>query len=296
MNDFYMDRLDKFVLKSGQSFYGKYVLVTGATGSIGFEVARFALLLHAKVGITYRNKNKAIIVKEKLEKEFNSEVDIFPLDLSDIKQVKSFVDFLPSHVDYLFNVAGTYHLDTKIVDEKYELTYLSDFLSIANLNRTLLEKFPHIKIINTGSVSMYYSKVNFDDIMSINVKNKTIRYGRDKRLLALDTMNLQEKFSSEQIVLVHPGVSATSLFASSKGGFNKLFNILVVPLMKLIFMPPKKASLSVLFGAFMKTKKNELIAPRGLCHSWGYPKVIKLRKSLYDSDERKKLSEVFEQL
>ncbi len=291
-----MDKLDKYVLSNCQKIHGKYIIITGATGSIGFETARFLMLLGGDIGITYRNKEKALAVKDKLEKEFGKAVDIYPLDLTDINQVRSFPHMIDKNVDFLFNVAGTYHLPKKIIDDKYEITFLSDFLSVSILNRLFLEKYPNITIVNTGSVSMYYSKVDFDDIMGINVKNKTVRYGRDKRLLALDTLNLKERCPNNRIVLCHPGVSATSLFASSKGGFNKAFNALIFPLMKVIFMSPKKASLSIVMGAFLSLKNDELVAPRGFLHSWGYPKAIKFRKSLSRSLERKRLKEIYDKL
>lgn len=291
-----MDKLDKYVLDSCQNMHGKYAIVTGATGSIGFEVARFLTLLGADVGITYRNEEKGIQVKKKIENEFDRTIDIYPLDLCDLNQVKQFSSLINRDVDYLFNIAGTYHLPKKLIDDKYEITFLSDYLSVSILNRTFLEKYANISIINTGSVSMYYSKVDFDDIMGLNIKNKTVRYGRDKRLLALDTLNLKEKYPNNRIVLCHPGVSATSLFASSKGGFNKAFNALIFPLMKVIFMSPKKASLSILMSAFINLHESELVAPRGLFHSWGLPKNIKYRKSLFNSSEKKKLSEIYDQL
>lgn len=289
-------KYDRYVLNKYPKLTGKKALVTGATGSIGFAVARYLLLLGADVSITYRNLTKAKEVKDKLEAEFNKEVKIHHLDLSDIDEVKSFPDSLKEPIDILFNVAGTYHLDKKIVNNKYELTFLSDFLSVAWLNRGFLRLNKKMTIINTGSLSMYYSHVDFADIMSIQVKNKTVRYGRDKRLLALDTLNLKESYPEAKIILAHPGVSATSLFEPSKGGFNKAFKALIFPLMKVIFMSPEKASLSILNGLITKDDGEYISAPRGFLHSWGYPKMVKLRKSLLNSKEKDKLKAIYNTL
>ena len=91
------------------------------------------------------------------------------------------------------------------------------------------------------------------------------------------------------INIVHPGVCATELFTKSH---SKLFNNVIYPLMKFIFHSPKKAALTIIKGVFTETKFNEWIIPGGLFGVWGYPKVKKMKKSIYDLDVIKEASSV----
>lgn len=266
------------------SLVGKVCVVTGGTGSLARNLILNLLFLGARVYFTYRNESKAKKLLEELSK-FSSNLFAFPLDLSVKEEVFSFLKRLPERIDFFFHVAGTYHRPLERTKDGYERTYQTDFLSILWIDEELLMNHPETRIIHTGSVSMYYSKVDFKDPMSLHCA-KTIRYGRDKRLLALYVLALKRRYPVRSFVLAHPGVSATSLFQSEKGGFGKAFETFLVPLMKVIFMKPWKASLSLLLGAFAGDGEKELVAPRGLFHSWGYPKVISLRKSLLESREK----------
>ena len=63
--------------------------------------------------------------------------------------------------------------------------------------------------------------------------------------------------------------------------------------MKIIFMKPKKASLSILKGVFDKTECYSWIGPR-VFNVWGLPKKKKLKTA--KSDEIKLIAEIAEGL
>ena len=116
-------------------------------------------------------------------------------------------------------------------------------------------------------------------------------YGRSKRLLNYHLLYLKEQ--GYDIRITHPGVSATSLFASEKGGFGKLFNAIIVPLMKIIFHSPDKSSLTVLYGLNDEVEYGKEIGPGGLFAVWGYPKVLKLSKKMQDKERQEKVVELY---
>lgn len=266
------------------SLSGKTCVVTGGTGSIAKALVEDLLFLGADVVLTYRSEDKARRLVSELG-GLSDRIHAVFLDLSSKDSVLSFLQDLPRRIDLFFHVAGTYHRPMEFTPEGREVTYQTDFLAPAWIDGFLLREHPEARIIHTGSVSMYYSKVDFQDPMSLKV-GKTIRYGRDKRLLALYVLFLQERYPDGSYVLAHPGVSATSLFQSEKGGFSKTFERLLVPVMKRVFMKPEKAALCLVLAAFSGEGRGELVAPRGFLHSWGKPRVLRLRKSLLESDER----------
>lgn len=275
------------------SLEGKICVVTGGTGSLARCLIENLLSLGAKVVFTYRNPQKAKSLQEELS-GFPDRLLSLPLDLSSRKSVRLFLTRLPEKIDLFFHVAGTYHRPMEITKDGYERTYETDFLSTFWIDENLVQSHPETRIVHTGSVSMYYSKVDFGDRMSLGCR-KTIRYGRDKRLLALYVLSLKRKYPQRAFVLAHPGVSATSLFQSEKGGFGRAFEVLLVPLMKVIFMKPWKASLSLLMGAYKGEGFEELVAPRGFLHSWGYPKVLALRRSLLASAENRSMEDLLKE-
>ena len=87
----------------------KTVLITGASGGIGKELA----LLFAKDGydlfLVSRDEGKLQRVKENLEKEFGVRVGLFPLDLAKADSAKVLADELKQrgvNIDILVNNAG----------------------------------------------------------------------------------------------------------------------------------------------------------------------------------------------
>jgi hypothetical protein len=98
---------------------------------------------------------------------------------------------------------------------------------------------------------------------------------------------------SIDINLVHPGVCATELFTKSH---SKFFVKIIYPLMKLIFHNTKKAALNIIKAIFVETKDNEWIVPRGLFEVWGYPKIKKMKKGLYNKEDVSRCNEIIEDM
>ena len=163
--------------------------------------------------------------------------------------------------------------------------------------RTFLRSDPvlalnkELPILVVSSISHKKCRVDFNNHMSLGVKNRTKVYGRSKRLLNYHLLYLKEQ--GYDIRITHPGVSATSLFASEKGGFGKLFNAVIVPLMKIIFHSPDKSSLTVLYGLNDEVEYGKEIGPGGLFAVWGYPKVLKLSKKMQDKERQEKVVELY---
>jgi len=62
----------KYLLKNCKSLEGKTVIVTGATGIIGREIAACCLILGADVIMAVRNTVKGEAVKARLAKHFDA--------------------------------------------------------------------------------------------------------------------------------------------------------------------------------------------------------------------------------
>ncbi|MDD7616465.1 MAG: hypothetical protein PUJ85_03800, partial [bacterium] len=146
---------------------------------------------------------------------------------------------------------------------------------ITKLSR--LENFKETRFINVASISYKFVKSQ-TDISKKPSKIKTLHYALSKRMLVLSSLMLKKE--GLNIVLAHPGISTTNLFNKKNNAFPKIFYILIVPLMKLIFMNQEKAALSLLNAINDDYNLNEWSGPRGFLHCWGYPNKQKFDKKV----------------
>ena len=287
-----MTKYETYFLKRSISYEGKTVAITGATGSLGFYIAYFLLLKGAKLILVGRNYKKLEETKNKLLESFkNADIRCLICDASKIEDsIQLAKDLENVQIDYLFNNAGCYHLPVKMID-KYDITYVTNFISPVYLTQCLCEKLPNLVVIQTASLSYKFTKLNLNDIQFTKKDDKTKRYGSSKRLLILSSLKLQKELNNK-IYLTHPGVSTTSLFSSAKGGFNKAFNNIIVPIMKVIFMKPEKAALSIALAPSIEYKKETLIGPKGVFQVWGYPKEHKLKFESFKEFEQNNIENI----
>ncbi|MBO5879565.1 MAG: hypothetical protein J6Q68_03335, partial [Clostridia bacterium] len=111
-------------------------------------------------------------------------------------------------------------------------------------------------------------------------------YGNAKRHL----MYSLSDFDSDGIIsITHPGITFTNITAH----YPKLIFALIKHPMKIIFMSPRRASLSILLGLFENTEGSSWIGPR-LFNVWGLPKNAPL--STAAKEEREHISRVAEDI
>ena len=283
----------KWVNKNINPLENKNIVVTGATGSIGIYTVKYLAYLKANIIIAVRNEKKGNALIENIKNDFpDCNISMMLVDFSSIKSVDDFINELKEiKLDYYITTAGVYHLPETVTIDGLEIHYETNYFNQIRVIESLDKSLP---VIVVSSISHKKCRVDFENFMSIGIKNRTKVYGRSKRLLNYHLMNL--KNNGYDIRITHPGVSATSLFASEKGGFGKLFNAIIVPLMKIIFHSPDKSSLNVLYGLKNEVEYGKEIGPRGLFAVWGYPKVLKLSKKLQNKENQDRIIEYYNSL
>lgn len=283
----------KWVNKNINQLENKNIVVTGATGSIGIYTVKYLAYLKANIVIAVRNEKKGNALIEDIKKEFpDCNISMMIVDFSNVKSVDNFINQLKEiSIDYYITTAGVYHLPETITLDGMEIHYETNYFNQIRVIEALDKELP---IIVVSSISHKKCRVDFENFMSLGVKNRTKVYGRSKRLLNYHLMYL--KNNGYDIRITHPGVSATSLFASEKGGFGKLFNAIIVPIMKVIFHSPDKSSLNVLYGLKNEVEYGKEIGPSGLFAVWGYPKLLKLSKNLQNKENQDRIIEYYNYL
>ena len=279
-------KYDKWIKNNTHLLTNQLAIVVGATGTIGKEVVNYLLQLKAKVVIAARNISKAEALKNQLMLKYpDAKIYIEHLDISDLESIDKFqleIDRKYPKADIFINNSGVYHLPKSMSKDGYEIHFATNTLGNYYLAKKIIYDMKvNSKMIFVSSLAANFHKINFSDVQNLHCKNKMKVYAISKRFMMANTLSIKSTLDEHtiDINIVHPGVCATELFTKSHSAF---FNALIYPLMKLVFHSPKKAALTIIKGIFAETKMEEWIVPGGLFGVWGYPKVKKMKKNIYD--------------
>ena len=125
------------------------------------------------------------------------------------------------------------------------------------------------RIVAVGSIAHNYSHIDLDDIEFLTRTQSSKVYGNAKRFLMFSLFGLDE---SNTVTIAHPGITLTNITAH----YPKVIYALIKHPMKVIFISPRRASLSILSAMAQDAKKNEWFGP-SLFDVWGLPKKKLLR-------------------
>ena len=261
-------RSDVWIKKNMPSMQGKTVAISGATGGIGQELCRHLASLEAELLLLDRNSERSNAWIEKLKGEFPTlNARHLRLDLADFDTVRSVTEELQkSTPDYLIFNAGAYHVPRYTTsvghDNVFQINFLAPYYMVRTLLPTIKER--NGRIVAVGSIAHNYSHIDLDDIEFLTRKESSKVYGNAKRFLMFSLFGLDE---SETVAVAHPGITLTNITAH----YPKVIYALIKHPMKVIFMSPRRASLSILAAMVQDTKKNEWFGP-SLFDIWGLPK------------------------
>lgn len=267
--------IQKWLEKNTRSLYGKTVAVTGSTGGIGKELCRHLASLGADLILVDRNETRSRAFAEELLSRFpRIRVKTVCADLSDVSSVKKASEMLLCQpIDVFIHNAGAYSIPRYTTSVGYDNVYTINFISPYYMIRTLLPMLEgrRGKVVVVGSIAHRYSKTDPTDLDFSERKKASLVYGNAKRYLMFSLYPLFEG-SHATLAVTHPGISFTGITAHYP---KAIFALIKYP-MKLIFMKPRRASLSVLRGVFDQTESGTWIGPRVL-DVWGKPKKKQLR-------------------
>ena len=281
----------KWLSENTTSLKGKTVAISGSTGGIGKELCKFFCMLSANLLLIDRNKARSDVLRESLLAEFpNAKLKAYYVDLEDIFAVCELSKTLQSEeIDYLVLNAGAYKIPRRKGENGFENAFNINFVSPYILANALL---PQIKarggkVVAVGSIAHNYSKIDVTDVDFATRKAPSKIYGNAKRYLMYSLWSLEEY--RDTINVAHPGIAVTNITSH----YPKLIYAIIKYPMKIIFMNPKKASLSILYGLFTDTKRNEWIGPH-VFDVWGLPRK-KILKTC-SQEEAQKISELSQKI
>lgn len=278
--------IKKWLRENTESLYGKTVAITGSTGGLGRELCKYIAALGASLILVDRNEERSRAFGEEIKALYpHAQVKTIGADLSHLSSVKVACEkLLCEDIDVFIHNAGAYSIPRYTTSVGYDNVYTINFISPYYIIRTLLPRLEERRgrVVVVGSIAHRYSKSDPNDLDFSERKKASLVYGNAKRYLMFSLYPLF-KGSSAKLSVTHPGISFTGITAH----YPKVLFALIKYPMKLIFMKPQKASLSLLRGVFDETEESTWIGPR-VFDVWGKPKKKHLRG--VDEKERARIT------
>ena len=269
---------------------GKRIAVTGSTGGLGRELCAYLASLGATLVLLDRNGARSRAHGERLTAQYGVTVEYVTLDLEDLSSARASVEYLnATGIDVFIHNAGAYSIPRHVCESGYGNVYQINFATPYYMIRELLPmlRSRQGRVVVVGSIAHRYSKIDAADVDFSTRRAASKVYGNAKRYLMFALHELFRDEKDVHFALTHPGITFTNITAHYP---KVIFAIIKYP-MKVIFMKPARAALSVLCGVFSDTAYGEWIGP-SVFDVWGDPKKKKLRSC--DAEERGKIAEISE--
>ena len=283
----------KWIEKNAENLKGKTVAVTGTTGGLGKEICLFLGELNANLILVDRNLDLSNDFKKELTAKFsNIGVECVKADLQDFNSVIEATKILKERsIDVFIHNAGAYSIPRRICDTGFDNVFQINFVSPYYMIKQLLENLRKLngKVVIVSSIAHNYSKIDLNDVDFKTRKQSSLVYGNSKRFLTFSLLELFKNESKVSLSVAHPGITFTKI----TNHYPKMIFALIKNPMKVIFMKPKKACLSVIKSIFIKCNFSEWVGPK-FFDVWGKPTVKKLKTA--SNDERTEIFNVSEKI
>ena len=269
-------RIEKWLKKNTSSLVGKRVAVTGSTGGLGGEICRYLARLGADLILVDRNRERSQAHREAILSAYPAcEVLCVSADMENMESVRAATEALARlQPDVLILNAGAYSIPRRVCDTGYGNVFQINFVSPYYMVRKLLPMLSQRqgRVVAVGSIAHNYSKTDPDDVDFSDRQAASKVYGNAKRYLMFSLFELFREERDASLSVVHPGITFTNITAH----YPRLVFAIIKHPMKVIFMKPRRAALSVVRGLFESTEYHTWIGPR-LLDVWGIPSKKRLR-------------------
>ncbi len=266
----------KWLKRYENGLAGKTVVLFGATGGIGQALCGYILHLGGRLITVDRNRQKAENNTAELKKAFpEGEIINLFADLADFASVQAVTEELKQlNVDILVHNAGAYSIPRHKTDLGIDNVYQINFVAPYYITMALLPQLSQRKgrVVAVGSIAHNYSKTDENDWDFSTRKASSFVYGNAKRQWMYTLLELSREYPGVAFSVTHPGIAFTGI----TNHYPKLIFAIIKHPMKVIFMKPQKAALSIVMGMFEKTRPYSWIGPRYF-NVWGKPKRKSLR-------------------
>ena len=284
----------------------KVFLITGANSGLGYETSKFLLEKGATVIMCCRDLVKGELAKQKLlNLNFSGNLELFKLDLSDLKEVRHSTQKIKAKynsLDVLINNAGIMAPPKTFTKQGFEIqlgvNHLAHMFLTLELLPMLKEK-TNSRIVTVTSGVQYFGKIQWNDLHGNLKYDRWASYAQSKLanvMFGLElNLKLIENNSKTSSLLAHPGFARTNLQPKSVEANKSWQEKLAYKFMDPIFQSARLGALPQIAAATLPNAiGGEQYGPR--FNFRGYPKICKNAPKALDRNSRKKLWDISEEL
>ncbi len=208
---------------------GKLVVVTGATGGLGYETALALAGAGAEVLVTGRNAEKGSVAIAGIRRAVPSaKVRFEMLDLASLASVRAFAAKMVANgrpLDLLINNAGVMDLPTRrLTEDGFEMQFGTNHLghfALTGLLLPSLRKAEAPRVVNVSSIAHRGGKIDFANLQAERKYLSWPAYQQSKLANLLFTFELQRRSDAYGWGLManaaHPGFARTELIPNGPG-------------------------------------------------------------------------------
>jgi NAD(P)-dependent dehydrogenase (short-subunit alcohol dehydrogenase family) len=200
---------------------GKTVLVTGASGGIGFEAARMFARAGATVVLAARDPQRSQAALDRIAQDWpGASLQCVSLDLASLASVREAARrVLGQHgwLDVLCNNAGVMAIPRALTDDGFEMQLGVNHFGHFALTGLLLESMLQrpARIVTVSSTAHRIGRMHFDDLDGERAYQKWGAYAQSKLANLLFAYELQRRLMVARVpavsVACHPGYANTNL-------------------------------------------------------------------------------------
>ncbi|MEO6013592.1 MAG: SDR family oxidoreductase [Devosia sp.] len=285
----------------------KLVLITGATGGLGYETALALAASGAETILTGRNGAKGADALARIRAAHPAaRISYETLDLGSLASVAEFAAAFSArhdHLDILVNNAGVMMPPRReTTADGFELQFGTNHLAHFALTAQLLPLLRAAKaarVVTVSSIAHRGASIQFEDLQWTSGYNPNRSYGQSKMANLLFALELQRRSDAAgwgiASIAAHPGISSTELVANGIGA--GLIGTMASSIIRVFGHPPAPGALPQIFAATSPAAEpGHYYGPTGIGEIAGPPGSAKITGEARDRDIATRLWTISERL
>lgn len=220
---------------------GRVCVITGATSGVGYHAAKRLAEGGAQLVLVCRNTEKAKLVKDELEREYQTSVRILLADFSRLVEVRTTAEIILAEyprLDVLINNAGIHNTRRMLTEDGLErvfcVNHLASFLFTRLLLPRILESAP-ARIIQVNSQGHRFGGLDLNDLNWDRRRYSGLQsYGASKVAQLLTVWELADRLNGTGVTInaMHPGAVRTNIGMNNGVLYQWYQRYLLWPLLK----------------------------------------------------------------